>query len=444
MKKVYLSLMAMITIVACTSEEMQSLSPPDAMSMEWGSATRRSYGEAVAVAKHSIGMLEAPGATTRSIGAPRTLNLKSGVRGICKAATRSADGTASNDTLLYVFNFNDAQGFAVVSASRQTEALIAVVENGSYEPGRQTGNPGFDLYMERARAYVEAEDAKVDDAVTRATSGPMMCKPVYDTVFYQKIEPRVPVRWGQHGSMGLYCPNETSGCVNTAIAQMLTYFKYPKSLNLTYSGRDVNTTTLDWNSICQRVYTYYGSNSNETDRQIGRLARQIGVLTSSSYGENGTGANIKDARSAFKSLGYQIDPVFSYTKGENHYVDVDESYALATGLAQNKLVYMRGERVDEKLNHIGHAWVIDGCYYVKAYYRLMATYDNGKTWSVYQEMGTYRTYHNHINWGWDGMQNGYFLSTVLDPDIEVQYDTRTRSTETSAYKVDAQYFFVWR
>ena len=32
------------------------------------------------------------------------------------------------DTLLYVFNFEDEQGFAVVSAIRQTEGLIAVIE----------------------------------------------------------------------------------------------------------------------------------------------------------------------------------------------------------------------------------------------------------------------------------------------------------------------------
>lgn len=143
MKKMYLSLMAIIAIVACTSENVQPLSPADAPSMEWGSVARRSYAEAVSVAERSIGMLEAPGATTRSNGAPRTLNLKSGVRAMCKSVTRADNGVAANDTLLYVFNFNDAQGFAVVSASRQTEVLIAVTESGSYEPGQKTGKPWF-------------------------------------------------------------------------------------------------------------------------------------------------------------------------------------------------------------------------------------------------------------------------------------------------------------
>ena len=86
-----------------------------------------------------------------------------------------------------------------------------------------------------------------------------------------------------------------------------------------------------------------------------------------------------------------------------------DMYSMATALSRNELIIMRGVNC---YNH-GHEWVIDGCYYVKARSRIMATYD-GETWEVYQEMYTHKTCQNHINWGWDGHYNGYFNGWVFD------------------------------
>lgn len=100
---------------------------------------------------------------------------------------------------------------------------------------------------------------------------------------------------------------------------------------------------------------------------------------------------------------------------------------------------MRGENKGND----GHAWVIDGCYYVKALYRLMATYD-GTTWSVFQEMGTYKTCHNHINWGWNGDYNGYFNGWVYNAYQAVKYDENVyHSTDsTLVFKNKLGYFTV--
>ena len=94
---------------------------------------------------------------------------------------------------MYVFNFNDEQGFAVVSANRQTEGLIAAVEMGSYDPAIPTGNPGFDTYMQMAKVYVantEVIEKEAKVTTTKSSQGIQMCKPVYDTVFLKKINPR--------------------------------------------------------------------------------------------------------------------------------------------------------------------------------------------------------------------------------------------------------------
>lgn len=188
MKKGLIVLLTIATgLVACTEpiENIQSTTPTKSVY----NLNRRSYAEAVEIAQNSIKMLQEESATTRGNKPVRTLNLTSGIKAICQPQTRSIGNDSDNDTLLYVFNFNDEQGFAVVSANRQTEGLIAAVEMGSYDPAIPTGNPGFDTYMQMAKVYVantEVIEKEAKVTTTKSSQGIQMCKPVYDTVFFKK------------------------------------------------------------------------------------------------------------------------------------------------------------------------------------------------------------------------------------------------------------------
>jgi hypothetical protein len=106
---------------------------------------------------------------------------------------------------------------------------------------------------------------------------------------------------------------------------------------------------------------------------------------------------------------------------------------------------MGGEKSN---NDDGHAWVIDGCYYVKVKYVMQVSYDEGVTWSVYQEQYTYRTCHNHINWGWDGVYNGYFEGSVFNVFSVLQEDSEPiyplDPEQDLNYCNNIQYFAVWR
>ena len=78
---------------------------------------------------------------------------------------------------------------------------------------------------------------------------------------------------------------------------------------------------------------------------------------------------------------------------------------------------------------------------------MQVSYDEGVTWSVYQEQYTYRTCHNHINWGWDGAQNGYFNHYVFNAFNPVQIDLDTMTDDgKDTYNLynDVMYFAVWR
>ena len=437
-KLLFLSLFA--SLISCSNEDLVldvTIEEPE-VAYTKDVINRRSFEEVVEIAQNSISMLQNSKAETRSKGNIRTLDLTNGVKAMCKPTTRSNSGDSINDTLIYVLNFKDNQGFAVVSASRQTDGLIAVTESGYYDPSTPTGIPGFDSYMARAYDYVSQESQKNVIAETRASSYPLMVKPVYDTIYYKKINPKIEVRWGQEGRMGQFCGNGIAGCSNTAAAQIMSYFKYPNTLSLSYSGRDVNITPLAWTSMCAHQYTNVTNNRNDADIHIGRLARQLGELAGSTYNQGETSTTISNMRNALYSLGYTVGNIVTLSPINGVFEDND-MFAFASHLSQNRLIYMRGNK-ENSLK--GHAWVIDGCLYVKALYRLMATYD-GTTWSVFQEMGTYKTCHNHINWGWNGNCNGYFNGWIFNPNYAIRYDDVDEyNSSSSAYVKDFEYFTV--
>lgn len=440
-RKLSIIFSVLLGLVACTNGEFQEAvingGIPQTRQFD---PNRRSYAEAVEIAQNSIKMLEDDKAVTRGAAPARRLNLKDGVKAFCKASTRTDSSKTENDTLLYVFNFTDNQGFAVVSATRHFDGLIAVVEEGSYDPSVPTGNPGFDTYMNMAKAYVAYKD-KVEagngpESIRGVSENPIV-KAVYDTIYYQNIAPKVTVRWGQDYRMGQYCPNYYCGCANTAAAQIMSYYKYPYGRTLTFAERDQSYTVFSWSNMCNRTYADHLYNWDDYDKQIGRLARQLGEDSGSTYHTDGTGTstNISNLRNTMISWGYSAENITTYD-----YSDADGGYQIGNYLAIDKLIYMRGANSDGEK----HGWIIDGCKYVKCLYRLMVSYDGGINWSVFQELDTYRTCHNHINWGWRGQGNGYFHSWILNAYNEIQYDDQApASGYNNSFYNNVQYFAVW-
>ena len=445
MKKIFLILSVVAGFIACTSDGLrEGAVQEDKPLTQQYDPNRRSFAEAVEIAQNSIKMLDEDKAMTRGVAPVRRLNLKDGVKAFRKAGTRASEASSDNDTLIYVFNFEDNQGFSIVSASRHAEGLIAVVEEGSYDPDVPMGNPGFDTYMNMAKAYVaykDKEGSEKETLLTKATTrqNPMF-KPVYDTIYYQNIAPKVQVKWGQQYTMGQYCPNCICGCTNTAAAQVMSYYQYPYGRTLTFAEKDVTYTAFSWSYMCARTYADKTSNWDTYDKQIGRLARQLGEDSGSTYYTDGTGIStgFSAIRNAMISWGYSAGSISSY-----NYSNSDAGYPLGNLLAANKLIIMRGDNSDDE----GHAWVIDGCKYVKALNRMMVSYDGGITWSIYQELGTYRTCHNHINWGWNGKGNGYFYSWILDAFNSISYDPNYypfyNYGQNYSFYSNVHYFAVW-
>ena len=149
--KIVAAIFAVSTWFACTQDAVDCfpMQTESEQSTIQSFSKYRTYEEALAIARDAIGML-GENCTTRS-GTPRSVNTSDVQYIINNSSTRSAEVP---DTLMYVFNYEDNAGFAVVSANRATEGLIAVTEQGNYSVEKAADNEGFELYMTMAEAYV--------------------------------------------------------------------------------------------------------------------------------------------------------------------------------------------------------------------------------------------------------------------------------------------------
>lgn len=357
-----------------------------------------SYEEACKLAQIAIDMLEAD-QSTRSAG--RSINESRVVRYTVKA-TRSED---PDDTLLYVFNF-DGGGYAVVATDRRVNPLLAVVDEGSYSPVRKTPRnvlSGFDLYMNASLDLLEGLRAIPYGSDLPSEPGRMQIRhiPLEET----NVKPMIPVKWGTEFPYNGYCPmvsgvQATAGYAATAVAQIMTAYTYPKTMQLTYSGADVESVTLNWPGILQHVRTLGDKFDCPEHRAIAQMCREIGEQLNTKYNIKST-ADFAAIPGCLHHFGFAADPVSDYS-----HEAIRQSYN------KRGMVCMRGTAVDGMKTH-DHVWVVDGMRH-----NVIKT----EIWFIPDGSGPNRLLESnikserftHCNWGFEGDNNGYFSIGVFD------------------------------
>lgn len=411
MKKSYVFISMMIMLMACCTNDIEDSVGMPATTDNIGSTEKRSYEEAIEIAKNSISILEHHG-VTRGVTAKRTVCVDEPAIAISSGYSLTRSGKSVNDTVLYVLNFNDDLGFAVVSASKNTEGLLAVTESGHFDPDGFSEIEGFNMFIESAKQYVKFSAPPVTkfDPITQRK----------DSTVYREsyVGPYVTVKWGQRYCYGAYCTNHLAGCSNTAMAQIMTYFEYPSSISLTYSGADRSFQTLDWDDMKSHVRTpcYPCQASSDAHAAIGRLCKQLVTLAQSDdSSSSGTSTTKSGVNSALLSLGYQI----------GNWEDYSSAYStLYSRLFSGNLFIMAGRNDEDQ----GHMWVLDGTYALTTEQFSWTKTEYDHDWIL--DLHTiHTTMYYHYNWGYDGANNGYFygnifnLAQVVTPDTNINNNT---------------------
>ena len=354
----------------------------------------RSYEEALALAQESIGIVDQ--ARTRA-ASPRRIRAE---RGQCVTEKGTRNGESTTDTLMYIFNFENNAGFSVIAANRAIAPVLAVTEKGNYTHGVKTGVENFDYYMDLLTEQV----ASTPVFLGSMPDVPIRPEPQFKTEEVDIDEskgPFVEARWDQDACYGKYYTNTRCGCVTTAIAQIMSFYRKPETIACTVSKSPLygQTIVLDWDEMMPAPIT------TDSEEQMAVLMREIGAkVGAKEKGSKGTVAYSEDVPKCVKAFGYSCSTGLESFK----------SSRVRAALDQGHPVYMAGLNVDKES---GHAWVADGYHYTEKgtlYYEYQLVNDGIRSYYDYVLTDSTVKVSDliHYNWGWSGYYNGYFSSSV--------------------------------
>ena len=416
------SILLVTGVSSCTSDEPVVLeSVSNDMLVCNNSSHLRTLSDAYEIALRATSMLDdLEDVRSRGIS-QRVLDVKNPAKVIRNPLSRGAG--VINDTLMYVINYADSMGFAVVSAVKGTPELIAVTMKGSYDPSQPGDNPGFNMYMENAAQVLGSGGIAIDSSMFDPNGHIKPAtfeKTLRDTVWIKRVAPKARVNWGQSNPEGRECPNGKSGCALTAAAMAMCGLKYPTSIQLTYNPLKISTLSLNWSEL-KKLKSWdlprYGANdNNEVSETIAKLCRQLGKLAGTKYHvdyhswENSSSGTTTDG----------VDEMFNEL-GINHYKGNVTSGSLSNDMNPESEVLVRGTKADDN-NSVGHMWLCDGVKHYKIRNRYYRSFDSGATWTLQATDYSQEYIYNMFNWGWNGGENGYFLDMDFsDFNINVQY-----------------------
>ena len=351
-----------------------------------------------------------------------------------KAFTTPSSRSDAADTLLYMVNYENEKGFVIIGAPQGSPDLVGVVEDGSYTDNLLSDNPAFGAYIDEVAKEIQygfrpvnGDSATPMDPIKPGLTDATILE-IEEWDIKTQVGPYVELRWGQKGIEGSLCPNRTAGCVMTATAQLLSWYERPLWLKLSYPGKPFDYLGLDWedmkmhyvdpNYSCvsyrDSLYNDEIHNlceaSEEGHSQIAMLCRQLGDGAGATYQTvGGTGSNLDSM------LGYLV---YTYPQSFRNYAKSNGTSELYSVL-QDKPCLMSGFADGD--GNPGHAWLVDGFVDGKAY-KCKYNVAEGREPILIERNLIGDISVVHVNWGWDGRCNGYFLPTHFHTNEGLRYD----------------------
>ena len=271
----------------------------------------------------------------------------------------------------YIFNADDGSEFVIVAGDDRAVDVLAYGTR-ALDLNHMPCNMQWMLnYYKKQMDYLRLHPGMVFDKTTGQSQA--------------VVSPLVSCTWNQRSPFYNQCPTSgtqhcLTGCVATAMAQVMYYWKYPaEAPAMEGYTSEVNGVTIgalpggtfDWDNMLD-VYTT--SATAQQKDAVAMLMRYCGQACHMGDGASASGAYSEDELAGMKLFGYNADALL---------LDRDDYSAqvwaamIEAQLAAGCPILYGGVDADK---NAGHAFVVDGC--------------GG---------GMY-----HVNWGYSGSGDGYF------------------------------------
>lgn len=383
--------------------------------------------------------------------APESRDASVSVDKINYITSRSSRSNAE-DTLIYVVNFADNKGFAILSAIDEDDPVYAVTDYGQYTPGGENVT-GVEDYINRAKTILSNKK----DTFFRENPGDpshlLYIESIKDTLENVNIPAKIKTHWGQTGFYAKYCPHYltstnkgATGCVVTAIAMIMSYYGYPYSIKIDFNGESSELPMkLRWEEInkhtriqrnCENGSLGFCTATPETHDVIAKLMRQLGHLGAANYitinGAAATSVSSENAYKIFNKFDYEFNGYYTFNGTDDKKLSKDYIYFV--------LGY------DSKNKFLPHCFIVDGCrkLTVKTTEKVYDT--NYTPWYLVseREISTVTNNYMHVNWGWDGYSDGYYRDNVFNTKevIESDFPPKSLAGNDSIYYDDIYYATV--
>ena len=274
----------------------------------------------------------------------------------------------------YVFNDDTGKGFVVVAGDDKMGEVLAYSHEASIDMANL--NPEARYLFDTYRQVFE-ELGKNKGLTTRAETA---------TKTANDVQPLLKSKWGQEYPYSKQTQYVT-GCVATAVAQVMYYHKWPAQgkgqesytvrFDNTVRSADFTKSHYDWDNMLPDY-----NRRNVTTKQedaVALLMNDVGIATNMQYTDRASGTQSYMAERALRNhFDYDAALVTRFDEGEDNFIEIVKK-ELRNGFP----LYISGDPSSGG----GHAWVCDG----------------------FDEEDKF-----HMNFGWNGQADGYYSLATLD------------------------------
>jgi hypothetical protein len=297
----------------------------------------------------------------------------------------------------YIFA-NGTQGFVIVAADDCVQPVLAYSFSN---PASENINPEVRYWLStyqqqidwmRNNGIVNPDAAKSWQLYGTATQG--------DPMPLTAVAPMLTTSWDQSPYYNNLCPYDNveheravTGCVATAMAQVMKYWNHPSQGNGSHSyaeddygtlSANFGATTYQWS---QMPNSLTGSSSTAQVNAVATLMYHCGVAIEMNYGVEASGAQMTNYGYSYSQIPSTQDALhlfFGYTDSIEALYRDDNSMtdAVWKNYIKNEIDASRPVLYSGFDSTGGHCFVCDG-------------YNTAET-------------QFHFNWGWSGYYNGYY------------------------------------